>query len=124
MTFRYSIEFDDGIIVTRLSGVADFPGMVRYWQDIVALADETGCRNLLGLDATDRPTALADALSLDKVFEAANVPQGFRIAWLNRNRAALPMIELLQEYIRNRRLADAQYFETESEARDWLVAQH
>ncbi len=64
---------------------------------------------------------LGDALEIEALFNAAGVTSEFRIAWLNPNPAARPMIDLVEELMRNRDMAEARFFDSETDARAWLI---
>ena len=121
MTFDYSIAAEETIIVARVSGVPDRNSVVEFWREVVATARKHDCHDVLGLASTERPMELGDALEIEAIFRAAGVTSDFRIAWLNPNPAARPMIDLVEELIRNREIADARFFESEADAREWLA---
>ncbi len=121
MTLNYSITPEENMIVVRVSGVPDRPAVLDLWRDVVAAAREHGCFDVLGIASTERPMELGDALEIEALFSAAGVTSNFRIAWLNPNPAARPMIDLVEELIRNRDMAEARFFENEADARGWLA---
>ena len=122
MTLDYSITYEGDMIVVRVSGVPDRTGVVELWRNVASAAAEHGCFDVLGLASTERPMELGDALEIEALFEAAGISSDFRIAWLNPNPAARPMIDLVEELIRNREMAQARFFENEVDARDWLTS--
>ncbi len=121
MGLNYSIDAEDNLVVVRVSGIPDRPAVIELWRDVVSASRKHSCSNVLGLASTGRPMDLGDALENEALFDAAGVTSEFRIAWLNPNPAARPMIDLVEELMRNRDMAEARFFDSETDARAWLI---
>ncbi len=122
MTLDYSITAEDRLIVLRVSGLPDRNSVIDLWRDVASASRKYGIFNVLGLASTERPMELGDALEIEAIFSAAGITNEFRIAWLNPNPAARPMIDLVEELMKNRDMAKARFFKNEVEARDWLIS--
>ncbi len=117
---KYSIRVEGNVVIVDVSGVPDRQAVIELWRDVVSASREHSCFNVLGLASTERPMGLGDALEIEALFSAAGVTNEFRIAWLNPNPAARPIIDLVEELMRNRDMADARFFDNEMQARAWL----
>ena len=120
MSVQYAIEFADTHIEVRVGGDPDRESLVNMWREVVAACVENDCFDVLGLSTVERPTSLRDAIGYAKILEEAGVTPNTRVAWFNRNPAAIVMVELIAEVISNRRTAVACAFRNEAEARRWL----
>ena len=121
MTIRYTIDFADTHIEVRVGGDPDRESLVKMWRDVVAACVENDCFDVLGLSTVERPTSLRHAIGYAKILEEAGVTPNTRVAWFNKNPAAMVMVELIAEVISNRRTADACAFRNEADARRWLA---
>ncbi len=121
MALEYSIVAEPSMIVLRVSGIPDRDSITEMWRAVAAAGDKYDCRDVLGLSTTERPVELAVAIDAEKIFMNAGISNDYRIAWVNPNAAASVMINLIEEVLKNRKLADGRGFADEQSARRWLA---
>lgn len=120
MPLDYRIEFRDGVIEVRLSGIPDRESITRMWSDIVAACARNQCLYILGVSNVDRPQKVADAIDHQAIFLQAGVTIDHRIAWVQLNPDAVEMTRLAETVLLNRGMVNGRLFTDEYEARRWL----
>lgn len=120
MALDYLIEFKDGVVEVRVSGIPDRESNAQMWTDIVAACDRNECLYVLGISNLDRPQKIADAIDHQAIFLKAGVTIDHRIAWVQLNPDALEMTRLAETVLLNRGMVNGRLFTDKYEARRWL----
>ena len=120
MPLDYHIEFKDGVIEVRVTGIPDRKSIAQMWSDIVAACARHKCLYILGVSNLDKPQKVADAIDHQAIFLQAGVTIDHRIAWAQLNPDAVEMTRLAETVLLNRGMVNGRLFTDEHEARRWL----
>ncbi len=120
MALDYSIEFINGVIEVRVTGIPDRESIARMWSEIIAACARHKCLYILGVSNIDRPQKVADAIDHQAIFLQAGVTIDHRIAWAQLNPDAVEMTRLAETVLLNRGMVNGRLFTDEHEARRWL----
>lgn len=123
MPVEFTVEYADSYVEVRVSGVPDRNSIEAMWKDIVRVCGENDCSRVLGVSNTERAIELEHAMDYSNIFDKAGLPQGFRVAWVQTNPAAVVMIELIIEMTRKRFAGEGEVFSDEADALSWLMQQ-
>ncbi len=120
MPLDYFIEFINGVIEVRVTGIPDRQSIAEMWSEIVAACARHECLYILGISNIDRPQKVADAIDHQAIFLEAGVTIDHRIAWVQLNPDAVEMTRLAETVLLNRGMVNGRLFTDEYEARRWL----
>ncbi len=120
MALEYRIDFKDGVIEVRVTGIPDRESTSRMWSDIVAACARHECLYILGVSNLEKPQKVADAIYHQAIFLEAGVTIDHRIAWVQLNPDAMKMTQLAETVLLNRGMVNGRLFTDEYEARRWL----
>ncbi len=120
MPLDYCIEFINGVIEVRVTGIPDRQSIAEMWSAIVSACARNKCLYILGISNIDRPQKVADAIDHQAIFLEAGVTIDHRIAWVQLNPDAVEMSRLAETVLLNRGMANGRLFTDEYEARRWL----
>ena len=113
-----SIENDHVLVIA--DGDKDFRFMDKMWRNVVAVCEEHGCFNVLGLANTTTPLEAVEGYETAALFQELNIDQRYRIAWVEMNEESRDLLDFIQTVLANRGLP-GRVFDTEAEAREWLL---
>jgi hypothetical protein len=94
--------------------------MDKVWRDVAATCELHDCYNVLGIAKSSTPVEALEGYELPALFRELNIDQKYRIAWVELDEDARDTIEFVQTVLANRGLPGL-LFETETEAREWLL---
>ena len=120
MPLDYFIEFINGVIEVRVTGIPDRQSIAEMWSEIVAACARHECLYILGISNIDRPQKVADAIDHQAIFLEAGVTIDHRIAWVQLNPDAVEMTRLAETVLLNRGMVNGRLFTDEYVARRWL----
>jgi hypothetical protein len=114
------VTFEGDHILVIANGDKDYRFMDRMWREVAMNCDQHECYNVLGLANTTTPVEAVDGYDLPAIFRELGIGQHYRIAWVEEDEDARDTVEFLQTVLANRGLP-GRLFETEAEARQWLL---
>jgi hypothetical protein len=117
---KIEVTFDGDHIRVIADGDKDYRFMDQLWREVATACDLNNCYNVLGIAKTTTPVEAVEAYELPQLFQELSIDQRYRIAWVELNDNARDVIAFLQTVLANRGLP-GQVFDTEEEARDWLL---
>lgn len=120
MENRLEVTFEGDHILVRADGDKDFLYLERLWRDVAAACEKYNCFNVLGIANTTTPVEAVEGYETPALFQQFGIAQHYRIAWVENNDDARDMIEFISAVLANRGLP-GRLFDTESEARQWLL---
>ena len=119
-TLEVTFEGDHVLVVA--DGDKDYRYMNRLWREVATTCEQHECFNVLGLADTRTPVEAVEGYDLPNLFRELGIGQHYRIAWVEKNLDARDTIEFVQTVLANRGMPGL-LFETEQEARAWLLGQ-
>ena len=114
------ITFEDDHILIIADGDKDYRYMDRVWREMAAACAQHDCYDVLGIANTSTPVEAVDGYDLPVLFRELNIDQKYRIAWVENNENSREMVAFVQTVLANRGLPGL-LFETEEQAREWLL---
>ncbi len=117
-TLEISFEGDHVLVIAE--GDKDYRYMDRLWREVVLVCEQHECYNVLGLANTSTPVEAVDGYDLPGIFRELGIGQHYRIAWVEKDEDARGTIEFVATVLSNRGLP-GRSFDTEAEAREWLL---
>ena len=117
---KIEVTFESDHIRVIADGDKDYRFMDQLWREVATACDLNDCYNVLGIARTTTPVEAVEAYELPQLFQELSIDQRYRIAWVELNDNARDVITFLQTVLANRGLP-GQAFDTEEEARDWLL---
>ena len=93
---------------------------VDMWTQVAKLSREHQCLNVLGLASTTTPLEAVDGYDHARLFRELDMPINIRIAWVETSSDAIDIASFVELVLTNRGFS-ARVFETEAEARSWLL---
>ena len=117
-TLEISFEGDHVLVIA--DGDKDYRYMDNMWREIAMKCDQHECYNVLGLANTTTPVEAVDGYDLPAIFRDLGIGPHYRIAWVEANEEARGVIEFIENVLANRGLP-GRLFETEAQARHWLL---
>ena len=93
---------------------------VDMWTQVAKLSREHQCLNVLGLASTTTPLEAVDGYDHARLFRELDMPINIRIAWVETSSDAIDIASFVELVLTNRGYS-ARVFETEAEARSWLL---
>ena len=120
MNNKIEVTFESDHIRVIADGDKDYRFMDQLWREVATACDLNDCYNVLGIARTTTPVEAVEAYELPQLFQELSIDQRYRIAWVELNDNARDVITFLQTVLANRGLP-GRVFDTEEEARDWLL---
>jgi hypothetical protein len=114
------VTFEGDHVLVIADGDKDYRYMDSMWREIALKCDQHDCYNVLGLANTSTPVEAVDGYDLPAIFRGLGVGPHYRIAWVETNEEARGVIEFIENVLTNRGLP-GRLFETEVQARQWLL---
>ena len=125
MENRLEITFEGDHVLVLADGDKDYRYMDRMWREISLACDKHNCTgaggplNLLE-DFFNRSRFTQQAYDLPAIFRELGIGQHYRIAWVELEEDSRSVIEFITTVLNNRGLP-GRLFESEAEARAWLL---
>ena len=120
MENRLEVTFEGDHVLVLADGDKDYRYMDRMWHEVALKCEQHDCYNVLGLANTSTPVEAVDGYDLPAIFRDLGIGQHYRIAWVEMNEESRSVIEFIATVLANRGLP-GRPFETEAEARQWLL---
>jgi hypothetical protein len=120
MQNRLKVTFEGDHILVIADGDKDYRYMDRLWREVAMTCDEHECFKVLGLAHTTTPVEAVEGYDLPALFRELGIDHNYRIAWVEQDEDARGTVEFVVTVLTNRGLP-GQLFETEAEARSWLL---
>ena len=114
------VSFEGDHVLVIADGDKDYRYMDNLWREIALKCDQHECYNVLGLANTTTPVEAVDGYDLPAIFRDLGIGPHYRIAWVEANEEARGVIEFIENVLANRGLP-GRLFETEAQARHWLL---
>lgn len=114
------VSFEGDHVLVVADGDKDYRYMDRMWREIALKCDQHECYNVLGLANSTTPVEAVDGYDLPAIFRDLGIGPHYRIAWVETDEEARGVIEFIETVLANRGLP-GRLFETEAEARHWLL---
>ncbi len=114
------VTFEGDHVLVIANGDKDYRYMEKLWREVATTCDQHECYNVLGLADTRTPVEAVEGYDLPNVFRDVGIGPHYRIAWVEKNVDARDTIEFVQTVLANRGMPGL-VFETEQEARSWLL---
>lgn len=123
MSYTISVEFKGDHILARHTGEDNYRISLELWSKIVDTCTRRNCYYVLGITETTTPLNTMDAFNHGEIFKTLGVTSKYRIAWTERNPAALQSLRFVETVLRNRGITNGRLFSDASEALYWLLAE-
>jgi len=120
MENRLEVTFEGNHVLVLADGDKDYRYMDRMWHEVALKCEQHDCYNVLGLANTSTPVEAVDGYDLPAIFRDLGIGQHYRIAWVEMNEESRSVVEFIGTVLANRGLP-GRLFETEAEARQWLL---
>jgi len=91
------------------------------WRNIVETCQEHDCYKVLGLSYAENPMPVLDGYAHAELFRELGVTGAYRIAWVEHDPVARESTEFVETVLFNRGLP-GRSFDSEAEAREWLLS--
>lgn len=93
----------------------------KLWAEIVRVCEANDCYRVLGIGDTTEPPTTLDGFDHAELFRELGVSGRYRVAWYEKNEAARPSYEFIDDVLYNRSLP-GRLFDTLEEAKEWLLS--
>jgi hypothetical protein len=120
MQNKLEVSFEGDHVLVIAEGDKDYSYMDRLWREVAVVCEQNDCYNVLGLADTSTPVEAVDGYDLPAIFRELGIGQHYRIAWVEKDEDARGTMEFVATVLSNRGLP-GRLFETEEEAREWLL---
>lgn len=120
MRNKLEITFEGDYIRVIADGDKDYLFVDRLWRELAAICEKHDCYNVLGIANTSTPVEAVDGYDLAGLFRELSIGQNYRIAWVELDEDARDTTAFVQTVLANRGLPGL-LFDTEAEARKWLL---
>jgi len=117
---KLEVTFEGDHIRVIADGDKDYHFLYRAWRDVAAACELHDCYNVLGIANTTTPVEALEGFELAALFKEFNIDQRYRIAWVESDDDARDVAKFVETVMANRGLPGL-LFETEAEAREWLL---
>ena len=114
------VTFEGDHVLVIADGDKDYRYMDKLWREVATTCEQHDCYNVLGLADTRTPVEAVEGYDLPNLFRELGIGTHYRIAWVEKNLDARDTIEFVQTVLANRGMPGL-VFDTEQEARDWLL---
>ena len=120
MLNHITVTFEGDHILVLTDGDKDYEFLEQLWSRVSRACEKHSCFNVLGIANTSTPIEAVEAYELPRIFREKNIDSRYRIAWVEESPEAADTISFVESILSNRDLPGRQ-FETEKEARAWLL---
>ena len=117
---KIEVTFEGDHVRVVTEGDKDYRFLDKVWRDVAATCELHDCYNVLGIAKSSTPVEAVEGYELPALFRELNIDQKYRIAWVELDEDAQDTIAFIQTVLANRGLPGL-LFETEAEAREWLL---
>ena len=117
---KLEVTFEGDHIRVVADGDKDYHFLYRTWRDVAEVCELHDCYNVLGIANTTTPVEALEGFELAALFKEFNIDQRYRIAWVESDDDAKDVAKFVETVMANRGLPGL-LFETEAEAREWLL---
>lgn len=114
------VTFEGDHVLVIANGDKDYHYMDRLWREVTMTCERHDCYTVLGLADTRTPVEAVEGYDLPNLFRELGIGEHYRIAWVEKNMNARDTMEFVQTVLANRGMPGL-LFETEEEARAWLL---
>jgi hypothetical protein len=121
MENKLVVTFEGDHVLVIADGDKDYRYMERLWREVAAACEQHGCYNVLGIANTTTPVEAVEGYDLPTIFRELHIGQNYRIAWVEKEQDARDMVEFVVTVLNNRGMP-GRLFDTEAEAREWLLS--
>ena len=121
MENKLIVTFEGDHVLVIADGDKDYRYMETLWREVAATCDQNECYNVLGIANTTTPVEAVEGYDLPAIFRELRIGQHYRIAWVEKKQDARDMVEFVVTVLTNRGLP-GRLFDTETEAREWLMS--
>jgi hypothetical protein len=121
MENKLEVTFEGDHVLVIADGDKDYRYMETLWREVAATCDQNECYNVLGIANTTTPVEAVEGYDLPAIFRELRIGQHYRIAWVEKKQDARDMVEFVVTVLTNRGLP-GRLFDTETEAREWLLS--
>ena len=121
MPNKLEVSFAGDHIRVVSDGDKNYEFSVDTWTQVAKLSREHQCLNVLGLASTTTPLEAVDGYDHARLFRELDMPINIRIAWVETSSDAIDIASFVELVLTNRGYS-ARVFETEAEARSWLLS--
>lgn len=120
MLNHITVTFEGDHVLVLSDGDKDYEFLEQLWSQVSRACEKYTCFNVLGIANTGTPIEAVEAYELPRIFRENNIDNRYRIAWVEQSPEAVDTISFVESILSNRDLPGRQ-FETEKEAREWLL---
>ena len=120
MENKLEVTFEGDHVLVIADGDKDYRYMETLWREVAATCDQNECYNVLGIANTTTPVEAVEGYDLPTIFRELRIGQPYRIAWVEKKQDARDMVEFVVTVLNNRGMP-GRLFDTEAEARQWLL---
>jgi hypothetical protein len=120
MENKLVVTFEGDHVLVIADGDKDYRYMERLWSEVAATCEKHDCYNVLGIANTTTPIEAVEGYDLPTIFRELRIGQHYRIAWVEKEQDARDMVEFVVTVLNNRGMP-GRLFNTEAEARQWLL---
>jgi hypothetical protein len=114
------VTFEGDHILVIANGEKDYRFLDRLWREVAMACNQHDCYDVLGLADTTTPIEAVEGYDLPLLFRELGIGRQYRIAWVEKNLDARDTLEFIEAVLADRGLP-GKLFETEDEARKWLL---
>ena len=115
-----TVTFEGDHVLVLTEGDKDYEFLEQLWSKIARVCEKHRCFNVLGIANTSTPIEAVEAYDLPRIFNANNIDQRYRLAWVEQNPDSVDIIDFIESILSNRDLPGRR-FETPDEAKAWLL---
>ncbi len=120
MENKIEVTFEGDHVRVIADGDKDYRYIQTLWREVAATCDQHECYNVLGIANTTTPVEAVDGYDLPMIFRELRIGQHYRIAWVEQKQDSRDVLEFVVTVLKNRGLP-GRLFDTEAEARQWLL---
>lgn len=120
MTSTIKITFEGDHIRADSQGEKTIDWARGFWRAVVAACEENDCYRVLGVSESLTVMPILDGFDVVELFRELGINTKYRIAWVELNPEATKTMRFIDAALFNR-LLPGRLFETEAEARMWLL---
>lgn len=120
MENKIEVTFEGDHVLVIADGDKDYRYIQSLWREVAATCDQHECYNVLGIANTTTPVEAVDGYDLPMIFRELRIGQHYRIAWVEQKQDSRDVLEFVVTVLKNRGLP-GRLFDTEAEARQWLL---
>lgn len=120
MDNKLDVTFEGDHVLVIADGDKDYRYMETLWGEVAATCEQHDCYNVLGIANTTTPVEAVEGYDLPAIFKDLHIGQHYRIAWVENKQDARDMVEFIATVLNNRGMP-GRLFDTEAEARQWLL---